>query len=182
MNIHKELTLPYRKLRMRLERKIILIKSVTFCADDLHRTLAVKAVLNCSYRLDCRRSASITGSVIMIYGIVYVLCCESLKVAAAAEVLVPPLCRVVMSVRNEHDACSVNAFPETDLERYLAVAVERLVTPHKLLGRESDDAGVSSHSREGPSETEAVRKEDIGTLNTEFVTIEMLSVKDVTGK
>jgi hypothetical protein len=85
-------------------------------------------------------------------------------------------------ISDDHDTGTVDALPEADLERNLAVAVERLVTPHKLLGRESDDTGVSGHCRKGPSETEAVRKEDIGTLDTEFVAVEMLSVKNVTGK
>ena len=96
-----------------------------------------------------------------------------------AQVLIAPFGRVVVRIHHRHDPRAVDALPEADLERNLARSVERPVAPHQLLCREADQARVCGDRGKRPPEAEAVRKEDVRTLDAELRAVEVLSVEDV---
>jgi hypothetical protein len=182
MYIHQQFTFPYRKFWVSIKRKIILEHTVSFCTDDPDRTIRSNAPAYCNHGLHGRRSPCVSHTIIMIYYIVRISLAQFMQVSTSAQVLILPFCRIFACISSYHYAGPIHSLPETDIERNLAVSIEWVVTPGEFLSRKTDKSGMRRCSWKSPSEAKAVRKEYISTLDTEFFTIEMLSVKNITRK
>ena len=177
--VHEQLSVPNRQFGMLVEGKVILEELVARGADDLDRAVSVHAGLHGTHRLDRRSAAHVARTVIVVDGLDRALGNHARELPALAQILIAPFGRIVVGVHHGHDARAVDTLPQADLERDLAVAVERPVAPHELLRREADQSAVRGDRRERPSESEAVREEDVRTLDAELVAVEVLPVEDV---
>ena len=141
VQVHRELALELRQpsgigLSLQLgsfEGGQVFIQLVAGGRYNLHRAVALDALLYGTYRRDVGRAANIARTIISVCDVQRTLTRLAHELLAAREVFVGPALGIVKAVHHHHLA-AVDAFPQAYGERILLVAlIEGLRAPHQLL-------------------------------------------------
>ncbi len=172
VKVHKQFTVKYRKLAF--PSHPVFVGLVGGGADDLDGPVAVDAFLQAPYRFDCGGTSRVTGTIIMIDHMERIVR-EFDEFLVIGQVLLLIAGGVTIGVGKE-DLGAINALPHPELERISAsVRVEGLSPPGEFLGREANQAAVLGNGRQGVWEAEAVREENVRTLDPELLAVISLS-------
>ena len=142
VQVHGELAVEDRQLRVLVEGQIVFVQLVAGGTDNLYGAVAADAFLNGANRGDVGRAADVACAVVTVDLVKGTLSDFTHELFILRQVLVIPAFAIAKAV-SHHDAAAVDALPQADGEGIAFVAfIERLAAPTELLRRKADESAM----------------------------------------